>query len=225
MNLYLCVRVEDLVEALVLLDALAVALGAADHQDVAALRQHLEDPLAPVLARLGEVGVDEDVVVDTGLATRGDAIRNRHDAGLVGARERRQDRLAGVREDDERVDALRDHPLDVGDRLLRVALAVGVAERRHARALARLVARRSGRHETPAVASEPVGQAERDLLRAAPRRHGGRLRGRLRLRGRRRHGDEHDNGTQERKHEKRSPSSCGHRTCPPFLSMIVHAPA
>ena len=57
-------RVEDLVETLVLLDALAVALGAAQHEHVAALREDAEDPLAPVLARLGKGRVDEDVVVD-----------------------------------------------------------------------------------------------------------------------------------------------------------------
>jgi len=117
-ELVLARGVEDLVQARVLVDALAVALRAAEHEHVAALRQHLENPLAPVLAGLGERRIDEDVVVDAGLAARSDAIGHRHDAGLVGAAQRGQDRLAGVGEDDERVDALRDHALDVGDGLL-----------------------------------------------------------------------------------------------------------
>src|SRR5712691_10616792 len=53
-ELVLVSLVEDLVEAVVLLDALAVALWPAEHEYVAALRKHLEDPLAPVLSCLGE---------------------------------------------------------------------------------------------------------------------------------------------------------------------------
>ncbi len=178
-------RVEDLVEPLVLLDSLAVALRPAQHQHVAALRQNALDPPAPVLAGLRERGVDEHVVVDARFAARGDAIGDGHHAGLVRAPQGREDRLACVGEDDERVDALRDHALDVGDRLLRVALPVGVVDRRHVRALLGLRARGRRRHETPAVASEAVREAELDLLRPAPRRDG------VRLGGRRPGGDEH----------------------------------
>ena len=119
---------------------------------------------------VGEVGADEHVVVLAGLTARVDAVGHRDDAGLVGAAQRGQHRLAGVREDDERVDALGDHALDVGDRLLGVALAVGVHELGHARALGGLVPRRRGGDEPPAVAAEAVGQAEDDLVGTAPRR-------------------------------------------------------
>ena len=196
-------------ETLVLLDALAVALRATQHEHVAALREDAEDPLAPVLARLREGRVDEDVVVDAGLAAGRDAVRHRHDARLVRAAERGQDRLSGVREDDECGDALRDHALDVGDRLLRVALTVRIGERGHVRTLLRFVARRGGRDEAPAVSSEPVGQPERDLLRAAPRRKCSRPRGRRRCR-------EHHRCADERKGEKRATSPLGHRSCPSF---------
>ena len=67
-----------------------------------------------------------------------------------------------------------DHALNVGYCLLGVTLAVGVDELRHARALGCLILCGGGRHEPPAVASEPVRETELDLLRAAPRRRGSR---------------------------------------------------
>ena len=48
MNVYFFVGIEDLMKALGLLDALAIALGTAEHEDISALRQHLPDPFAPV---------------------------------------------------------------------------------------------------------------------------------------------------------------------------------
>ena len=92
--------------------------------------------LAQLLAVVREVGADPGVVVLAVLAAGVDPVGHGDDAGLVGAAAARQHRLAGVGEDHQRVDALGDHALDVGDGLLGVALAVGVDELRHAGALA-----------------------------------------------------------------------------------------
>src|SRR4029450_7833264 len=113
--------------------------------------------------------VDEDVVVATGLPARRHAIRNSHDTSLIRAPESRQHGLACIREDHESIDALRDHSLDVRDGLLRIALAICVVDRRDARTLLGLVARRSGRHQAPTVADKTVREAELDLLRTTPR--------------------------------------------------------
>src|SRR4029453_7209632 len=78
--------------------------------------------------------------------------------------------LAGIWEHHESIDALRDHSLNVRDRLLRIALAICVVDRRDARTLLGFVARRSGRHQAPTVAAKTVREAKLDLLRATPRR-------------------------------------------------------
>ncbi len=160
--------VERLLQSLDLAEALAVALGSAQEEHVAAVGQDLLDPVAPVDAVVD--GVETDVLreVHAVLAARVDAVGHGHDTGLEGAAQGREHGLAGVGEDDEGVDALGHHPLDVGDALLGVALPVGVEHLGDAGALGRLVLPGRGGDESPAVAAEAVGEAEGDLLRAAP---------------------------------------------------------
>src|SRR5262249_36808407 len=143
-ELVLAGRVEDLVQCLAFVDALAVAGRAGQEQDVAAVGQVLEDPVGPVLAVGREVGADPDVVVGAVLAAREDTVGDDLDAGLVGAAQRRQDGLAGVWEDDDRGDAFGGHALDVGDGFLGVALPVRVLEVGDVRALGDLVLGRRG---------------------------------------------------------------------------------
>src|SRR5262249_49001461 len=112
---------------------------------------------------------------------------------------------------DEGVDALRDHTLNIGDGLLRIALAVGVTERRDARALLRLSFSRGRSYKPPTVAAEAVGQTERNLLRAAP----GRCR--RRLRRRRRHHAQRDGRREQGENRKGAPFVTGHISRPPFL--------
>ena len=82
-----------------------------------------------------EIGADELGVVLAGLAADFDPVGHNDFARLVDAGHRGQHRLSGVGENDQRVDAFGGHGLDVGDRLLRIALPVGIFVARDAGAL------------------------------------------------------------------------------------------
>src|SRR6478672_4231173 len=104
----------------------------------------------------------------------------------MGALQRRKNGLPSVGEHDDRLDALGDHALDVGDGLLRVALTVRVLEVRDVRALRDLVLGRCSGDETPAVSTKAVGEPEGRLLGTAPGRNATRGRARRREGGGRR---------------------------------------
>src|SRR5215211_3159168 len=150
------VVLEDLLHALVLGNALGVGRRPAEVDDVALALQRLDDPVAPQLPGFLEVRGDVEVVVLALLAAWEDTVRNGDHTGLVGLPERRENGLAGVREDDHRVHALRDEAIDVGDRLLRIALTVRVDVLRDARALLRLVLRLRAGDLAPVVVAKPV---------------------------------------------------------------------
>src|SRR5262249_60608084 len=81
-----------------------------------------------------------------------------------------QQRLSGIREDNQRIDALGGHRLDVGNRLLGVALAVSIFIVRDAGALEGFLLAGSGRYLAPAVAAVAIEQGNRRFLGSASRR-------------------------------------------------------
>src|SRR3984957_1357535 len=151
-----------------LVEALTVARWAAQEQKVAALRQHALDPVAPVLAVILEIGADELGVVRPRLTPGFDTVRYNDFARLVDARYRGQHRLSGVREDNQSIDAFSGHGLNVGNRLLSVALPVSIFVLRDTGALEGFLLAGSGRHLAPAVAAIAIEQSNRRFLRAAP---------------------------------------------------------
>ena len=91
----------------------------------------LDQPLGDALAFLDEVRADEGDVVVAGLGERLVDVavdQDDRDAGLLGVHDRRDQRLLFARRQEDDVDPLRDHAVDVGDLLGGRAGGVGVDE-------------------------------------------------------------------------------------------------
>src|ERR1700727_922666 len=161
-------RPENRLEAFELIFALAVAGRGAEEKHIAAVRQNAFDPVAPVYAVVLDRRAYELGVILAGLAADFDAIENNDLAGLKDAGQSGQHRRTGVAEYDQRVGALGRHALDVRDRLLRIALPIGVLIAGDIGALLRFLFGGSSRDQTPAVAAKAIEKGDRRLLRPAP---------------------------------------------------------
>src|SRR5690606_21497372 len=157
-------------------DALRVARGAAEEDDVAApLAERLAHPAGPGHPVVAGVVAAERGVVLAGLAAGVRRPRHHLHARLVRLTQRRQQRLARVGEDHEGVHTLRDQGLDVTDRLLRVVLAVGVGQHGDVRALARLVLELGAGRLAEGVVASAVRERDLHRLGAAEVGHGTEL--------------------------------------------------
>jgi len=155
---------ERLLEPVRFLDALADAGRSAEISDGAFAMESVHHPLAPLHAVILEVGADVGRIVNAFLAADLDAIWHDRTAVFERVPDRRQDGRASIREDDDRFHAFGRQSLNVGNRLLGVALAVGVRPADHIRAAACFVDADGGCLLPPAVVGKAVGQRYGDFL-------------------------------------------------------------
>ena len=135
----------------------------------------LDQPLAGPLAFLLEVRADEGDVVDARLGQVGidAAVDQEHrDAGLLGRHHRRDQRLLLARRQEDDVDLLGDHRVDVGDLLGGRAGGVGVDQR--PAALLGLFLHAGGLRQAPGIVALGLGEA--DLVGVLLRERGQPLR-------------------------------------------------
>ena len=154
---------DGVVEALLAVVGRRGADGAFELDDLALAAGLLDRPIGDALAFVDEVGADEGEVVDAGLGERriDVAVDQEHrDAGLLGVHHGGDQRLLLARREEDEVDALRDHAVDVGDLLGGGAGGVGVDEL--AAALGGLVLHARGLREAPGIVA--LGLREADLV-------------------------------------------------------------
>ena len=123
--------VDRLVEALLAVVGGRGAGGAFELDDLGLAVGVLDQPFGHALAFLDEVGADEGDVVLAGLGQRLVDVaveQDDRDAGLLGGHDGRDQRLLLARGEEDQVDALGDHRVDVGDLLGGRAGGVGVDE-------------------------------------------------------------------------------------------------
>ena len=134
-----------------------------EFDDLALAAGLLDRPIGDALALEHEVGADEGEEVDAGLGERGIdvAVDQQHgNAGLLGGHDGGNQRLLLARRQEDEVDALRDHAVDVGDLFGGRAGGVGIDEL--AAALGRFVLHARGLREAPGIVA--LGLREADLV-------------------------------------------------------------
>ena len=120
-----------------------------------------DGPVRDALAFQDEIGADERQIV---LAALGDRLievavdREYRDAGLLGVQHGGRQRLLLARREEDEIDALGDHAVDVGDLLGGGARGVGVDEL--AAALGGLVLHARGLGEAPGIVALGLGEAD-----------------------------------------------------------------
>src|SRR4051794_3430177 len=138
-----------------------VAGRTAEEDDVALAVEQLDHPVGPHRARDRRAPVDVGDVVLARRAARIGAPRDDLDAGRRGLLDRRELRLAEVGDEHDRIGALGDHRVDVGDRLLEGA-AADDDDLLDVRALRGLGAHGCVRLLRPRVDAEAVVDSKRD---------------------------------------------------------------
>ena len=121
----------------------------------------LDRPIGDPLALQDEVRADEGEEVDARLGERriDVAVDQQHrDAGLLGVHDRRDQRLFLARRQEDEVDALGDHAVDVGDLLGRRAGGVGIDEL--GAALGGFILHAGGLRQAPGVVALGLGEAD-----------------------------------------------------------------
>ena len=119
------------VEALLAVIGGRGADGAFDLDDLGIAAHRLGQPFADALALLDEVRAGEGDVVDARLGERVIDVavdQDDRDAGVLGVHDRRDERLLFARRQEDEIDALGDHAVDVGDLLGGRSRRVGIDE-------------------------------------------------------------------------------------------------
>ena len=140
--------------------------------DLALAAGLLDRPIGDPLAFLDEVRADEGEEVDAGLGERriDVAVDQQHrNAGLLGVHDRRDQWLLLARRQEDEVDALGDHAVDVGDLLGGRAGGVGIDELRAA--LGGFVLHAGGLREAPGIVALGLGEADLVSVLLLQRRH------------------------------------------------------
>ena len=141
--------------------------------DLALAAGGLDRPFGDPLAFLDEVGADEGEIVLARLGERGidAAVDQQHrNAGLLRRHDGGDERLLLARGEEDEIDALGDHAVDVGDLLGGRTRGVGVDQL--AAAFLRLVLHARGLRETPGIVAFGLGEADLVDVLLLERRHG-----------------------------------------------------
>src|ERR1700733_12219778 len=142
------------------LDDLALAAGLFDR------------PIGHSLTFLHEIRANEGEKVDTGLGERWIDVtvdQEHRNAGLLGVHNRRNERLFFARRQEDEVDPLRDHAVDVSDLLGGRAGCVGIDDL--ATALRRFVLHTGGLRQAPGIVALRLGEANLVGILLLQRRH------------------------------------------------------
>ena len=132
----------------------------------------LDRPVGDPLALEDEVRPDEGEEVDAGLGERriDVAVDQEHrNAGLLGVHDRGDERLLLARRQEDEVDALSDHAVDVGDLLGGRARGVGIDEL--AVALGGFVLHARGLRQAPRIVALGLGETDLVSVLFLERRH------------------------------------------------------
>ena len=146
-----------------------IARRAAEHDDGAFSVQRLRKPIGKLLSDLTLAFGDaiDVVLADDAGEIVADGVRHHGDAGRGGFARRFQNGRTGVEEGDDDVEFLRDQTFDVGDLLLRLEFAVGVARLGDIWALRGLVLELGASDVAPVIAAPTVRKRDLDRLGAA----------------------------------------------------------
>ena len=145
-----------------------IARRAAEHDDVTFAVERLDQPFRGLFA---DLGLAFGHAVDEVLAQSGETIaggeRNSRYARRGRFARRFRNRGAGVEEGDDDIKLLRDQAFDIGNLLLGLELAVGVADLGDVLALRCFILEFDALDVAPVVAAPTVRQRDLDRLRAA----------------------------------------------------------
>ena len=152
---------DGVVEALLAIVGRRSADGAFELDDLALAACLLDRPIGDPLTLEDEVRADESEEVHARLGERriDIAVDQQHrDAGLLGVHDRRDQRFFLTRRQEDEVDPLRDHAVDVGDLLGRGACGVGIDEL--GAALGGFILHAGGLRQPPGVVAFGLGEAD-----------------------------------------------------------------